>query len=119
MNALLLGGSLLGVLALAGAAHWLGLGGDARLDEAQARALLEEQGFVPAELVLDRAGLAALARDDAGRVMIVRRHGAHFVAHDVRETASARLDQRFLTLGRTTLDLGGAAADWAAKLRTV
>lgn len=119
MNWLLLGGSLLGVLALAGAARWLGLGGDARLDEATARELIEEQGFDATELVLDRAGLAALARDGQGRVTIVRRHGAHFVAHPVADTGSARLDHRFLSLGAVTLDLGEDAGVWAAKLRTV
>jgi hypothetical protein len=119
MNWLLLGGSLLGVLALAGAAHWLGLGGDARLDEATARDLIKEQDFAIAELVLDRAGLAALARDDVDRVMIVRRHGAHFVAHPVADTANARLDHRFLTLGPATLDLGDVAGIWAARLRRV
>jgi hypothetical protein len=95
LNWIVLAGSLAGVLLLAGAAHWLGLGGDARLDEGMARALAEEQGLEPHELVLDRANMAALARDAAGRVMLIRR----------------------LTLGGTTLDLGEAAGIWAAKLR--
>lgn len=119
MNWLLLGGSLAGVLALASIAHWLGLGGDARLDAATARDLIEEQGFEAEELVVDRAGFAALARNKAGQVMIVRRHGAHFVAHPVTGTATARLDHRFLSLGSTTLDLGDDAGIWAAKLRRV
>lgn len=119
MNWLLLAGSLAGVLLLAGAAHLLGLGGDARLDGATARGLIEEQGFEPVEIALDRAGLAALARDEAGRVMLVRRHGAHFVAHRVTDSRAARLDHRFLSLGRVTLDLGDVAAIWAAKLRSL
>ena len=119
MNWLMLGGSLAAVLALAAAARWLDLGGDARLDANAANALVEEQGFVPTETVLDRAGLAALARDAAGRVMLVRRHGAHFVAHPVDDCRSARLDHRFLTIGRTTLDLGDAASIWAARLRSL
>jgi hypothetical protein len=117
LNWIVLAGSLAGVLLLAGAAHWLGLGGDARLDEGMARALAVEQGLEPHELVLDLANMAALARDAAGRVMLIRRHGAHFVALTVADTTEARLDHGFLTLGGTTLDLGEAAGIWAAKLR--
>lgn len=119
MNWLMLGGSLAAVLALAAAARWLDLGGDARLDADAANALIEEQGFIPTETVLDRARLAALARDDAGRVMLVRRHGAHFVAHSVVDARTARLDHKFLSIGPTTLDLGDAAGVWAARLRSL
>lgn len=117
MNWMVLGGSLVAVLALAGIAHWLGLGGDVRLDAETVDDLVSEQGFVATETVLDRAGMAALARDDANRVMLVRRHGAHFVAHPVADASAARLDHRFLTLGKTTLDLGDNAGIWAAHLR--
>ena len=117
MNWLMLGGSLAAVLALAAVARWLDLGGDARLDAEAANALIEEQGFAPTETVLDRAGLAALARDVSGRVILVRRHGAHFVAHPVVDARTARLNHKFLSIGATTLDLGDAAGVWAARLR--
>ncbi|MEP6784189.1 MAG: hypothetical protein ABI898_00445 [Sphingomonadales bacterium] len=117
MNWMMLVGSLVAVLALAGIAKWLDLGGDARLDADMVREFVEEQGFVPTETVLDRAGMGALVRDAEGRVMLVRRHGAHFVVHPVADFAAARLDHRFLTLGKTTLDLGDAAGVWAARLR--
>ena len=117
MNWLLLAGSLVAVLALAGVAHWLDLGGDARIDRDEAVRLAEEQGFAVADVALDRAGLAALVRDEANNFMLVRRHGAHFVAQPVRDANAARLDHRFLSLGKVTLDLGDQAGIWAASLR--
>ncbi len=117
MNWLLLAGSLAGVLALAAIARWLNLGGDARIDRDGAVRLAEEQGFAVTDIVLDRAGLAALVRNEANGFMLIRRHGAHFVAHPLRDAEQARLDHRFLSLGKTTLDLGDQAGIWAAKLR--
>jgi hypothetical protein len=117
MNWPLLIGSLVAIFALAGVARWLDLGGDARIDRDDAVRLAEAQGFEIADIALDRAGLAALVRDDAGNFMLVRRHGAHFVAHPLRDANAARLDHRFLSLGKVTLDLGDQAAIWAASLR--
>ena len=119
MNPVVLGGSLVAILLLAGAVRWLGLGGDARLDEDEVRALTEAQGFDIADLALDRAGIAALVRDRADRFMLVRRHGAHFVAQPLTGTGDVRLDHGFLTVGRTTLDLGSRASTWAASLRRI
>ena len=110
-------GSLVAVLMLAAVAHWLDLGGDARIDEQEARELAAAQGFDVVDIALDRAGLAALARDDANRFMLVRRHGSHFVAQSLAPTVVARLDHRFLSLGKVTLDLGDQAGIWAASLR--
>jgi hypothetical protein len=117
MNPILLAGSLGGVLALAGIAYWLDLGGDARIDRDGAVRLAEEQGFDVADVALDRAGLAALVRNESNAFMLIRRHGAHFVAHPVRDAGNARLDHRFLSLGKVTLDLGDQAGIWAASLR--
>jgi hypothetical protein len=117
MNWPFLAGSLVSILALAAAAHWLDLGGDARIDRDEAVRLAEEQGFAVADVALDRAGLAALVRDAANNFMLVRRHGAHFVAHPLRDAGQARLDHRFLSLGKVTLDLGDQAGVWAANLR--
>ena len=117
MNWVLLVGSLVAIFALAGVAHLLDLGGDARIDRDEAVRLAEEQGFAVADVALDRAGLAALVRDEADNFMLVRRHGAHFVAQPVRDAGQARLDHRFLSLGKVTLDLGDQAGVWAANLR--
>ena len=115
------------ILAVSWLAMKLGLGADVRLDgEDEARALARSAlcGFEPAELVIDRAGIGALARDAQGRVMLMRRHGAQFAARILDSHAFARLDRNFLTIGTgekhfepVTLDLGEQAQVWAASLR--
>jgi hypothetical protein len=122
-----LGVSLLAILALAWMARWLQLGSDVRLKhEAEARQLAEAAlpGFKAEALALDRAGIGALLRDGDGRVMLLKRHGAHFAARLLGSHANARLDRNFLTIGtgeRTfgslTLDLGDKAQSWASSLR--
>ena len=115
------------ILVVTWLARKLALGTDVRLrDEAEARALAEAAvcGFRPRELALDRAGIAALARDADGRVMLLQRHGAQFAARLLDNHAFAQLDHNFLTIGTgeryyapVTLDLGEQAAVWAASLR--
>ena len=122
-----LGASLAAILLLAWLSRWLGLGRDVRLQgEAEARLLAQAAlcGFVAAELAIDRAGIGALLRDQQGRVMLLRRHGAHFAARLLDSHAFARLDHNFLTVGtgevrfgQITLDLGDQAAVWASSLR--
>lgn len=121
------GASLLAILALAWVALRLGLGGDARIrDDAHLRELADEalHGFDPVEVAIDRAGLAAIARDAEGRIMLLRRHGAHFASRLLDGHAHVRLDRNFLIVGTSdrrfgevTLDLGDAAPTWAASLR--
>ena len=83
MNPLIqLGLSLAAVLFMAAVAWWLKLGGDARIrNEQEATALADQAicGFKPVAIALDRAGIGALLRDGAGRQMLIRRNGAHFV----------------------------------------
>lgn len=127
MNWLLLAGSLAGVLGLALAAHWLGLGDEPRItDEEHARQLADEAhcGFAPVEVAVDRAGQGALLRDADGRHMLIRVHGNHFVARFIEQPLDARLDRKLLTLstsermfGAITLELGDDAARWASGLR--
>ncbi|MEP7221344.1 MAG: hypothetical protein ABI673_01610 [Novosphingobium sp.] len=122
-----LGGSLVAILILAWFARLLGLGGDVRLssaDEAKELARAALCGFDPVEVGLDRAGIGALLRDRQGRVMLLRRHGAHFAARMISDHHGARLDRNFLTLsaddarfGTITLDLGAEAGAWAGSLR--
>ena len=71
--------SLVAILALAGLAWWLKLGGAPRLDseEAVRRAAGEvEDGFNPVAIALNVE--AALARDAQGRIMVIKRHGNRF-----------------------------------------
>ena len=125
--AIQLAGSAVLILGVSWLAHKLALGADVRLrDEAEACALAEAAlcGFRPREVALDRAGIAALARDAEGRVMLLQRHGAQFAARLLDVHADARLDRNFLTIGTgerfyapVTLDLGDQAQVWAASLR--
>ena len=122
-----LGASLVAILFLAWLARRLELGGDTRIrDEAHARALAEEAicGFEPVEIILDKARIAALMKDAAGRHLLIRRHGAQFAARLLDGHARSRLDQNFLTIGtgeksfgQVTLNLGPDAQYWAAGLR--
>ncbi len=123
---MLLIGSLIAVLLLAWAAKAMGLGGDVRLDQDTALHIATEEGFRPSAVIVDRAGIAAIARDAAGQHMLIRRHGVNFVTRVLSAPLDARLDQKLLTLGtgepafgRITLDLGDQAAIWAAGLRAV
>ncbi|MGV2497718.1 hypothetical protein [Pelagerythrobacter aerophilus] len=122
-----LGGSLLAILALAGLAWKLRLGGDLRIrNEAHARELAEEAvyGFEAVDVAIDRSGHAALLRDAGDRVLLLRRHGAHFAARLLTDHTHARLDRNLLVVGtaerrfgEVTLDLGAQAQYWAASLR--
>ena len=122
-----LAGSIAGVLALAFICTRLGLGSDVRIaGEDHARRLAAEAvcGFEVEDLALDKAGIGALLRDTRGRVMLLRRHGAHFAARLLDSHAFARLDRNFLTIGTgektfgsVTLDLGDKAQVWASSLR--
>ena len=131
MSALLakLGISLLAILALAGIARLLKLGGDVRIrDEDHARDIADDLvcGFEAVDVALDRAGMGALLRDAQGRQLLIRRHGAAFAGRLLDANVDARLDQEFLTIGTSdrhfgaiTLYLGEAAASWAAGLRSL
>ena len=128
-QALQFGGSLAAILALAWLARRLGLGGDPRLrDPDEARRLAGEAlcGFEAQEVALDRAGIGALLRDSAGRIMLLRRHGVHWVARLLDSHAGVRLDRSFITIatgdrtfGAITLDLGDRAQAWASSLRRI
>jgi hypothetical protein len=120
-------GSLIAILVLAWLARRIGLGGDPRIHDAdEARSLADDAicGFDAQDVVVDRAGIGALARDALGRVLLIRQHGSHFAARQLTSHAGVRLDGRFLTIatddrrfGKVTLDLGDQAQVWAASLR--
>lgn len=126
MNWALLAGSLAAVLLLAWSANVMGLGGDVRLTRDVALRITDEADFQPVDLIIDRTGIAAIARDAGGQHMLIRRHGVNFVTRMLHQPLDARLDQKLLTLGtgerafgRITLDLGDQAAVWAAGMRAI
>jgi len=119
--------SLAMVVALYLLSRVLRLGGDVRIADAAHAAQLAEAaltGFRAHDITLDRARIGALVRDREGRVLLIRRHGARFVASELTSHAGIRLDRHTLTLetgdrkfGTLTLDLGTDAQVWAASLR--
>ena len=125
--AIQLAASIVLILLVSWLALALKLGNDVRLKgEAEARELAQTAvcGFDPVDLALDRAGIGALLRDDRGRILLIKRHGAHFAARLLDSHADARLDRNFLTIGsgertfgQVTLDLGDKAQVWAGSLR--
>lgn len=125
-------GSLVAILALAGIAWWLKLGGAPRLDSADAvaRAAGEvEDGFVPADIACDAAGAGALARDAAGRIILIRRHGNRFAgrvltqaaraaARDQKGEGTIRIDCGEPRFGPTILAIPDAGA-WADAINRI
>lgn len=98
-------GSLVAILALAGLAWWLRLGGSPLLDsdEAVRRAAGEvEDGFIPVAIARDAQGLAALAADAQGHIMVIKRHGNRFAGRIVEAGARAAL---WRDPGRTALEV--------------
>lgn len=94
-------GSLAAILALAGLARWMKLGGAPRLASAAdvARAASEvEDGFTPVACACDAAGAAALARDAAGRIMVIRRHGNRFAGRVLGPGAAAQASGTAITV---------------------
>ena len=87
-------GSLVAILALAGLACWMKLGGAPRLasDEEVRRAAGEvEDGFTHVAMACDADGAAALARDAEGRIMVIKRHGNRFAGRVLGPQAKAVL----------------------------
>jgi hypothetical protein len=98
-------GSLVAILALAGLAWWLRLGGSPLLDsdEAVRRAAGEvEDGFIPVAIARDAQGLAALAADAQGHIMVIKRHGNCFAGRIVEAGARTAL---WRDPGRTALEV--------------
>lgn len=119
--------SLLAIVLVWLLVRYLGLGGDPRIrDEQTARRLAGEAlfGFSAVDVAVDRAGIGALLRDAEGRVMLLRRHGAHFAGRLLDQGTMAQLNRNFLTVapgdrwfGAVTLDLGQQAQVWAGSFR--
>jgi len=87
------GGSLIAILVLAGIAWALKLGGKPKLhDDADVARVADEaeDGFVAGRFSISRDGAAALARDQAGRIMVIKRHGNRFVGRTLNSRARCR-----------------------------
>ncbi len=98
-------GSLVAILLLAWLAGKLGLGGAPKLDSDDAVRQAAEQaddGYTPVSIARDSTGRAALARDAANKIMVLRPHGSHIAGRILGAGASARLWQ---DRGYTTLEV--------------
>lgn len=122
-----LGASVAAVLFVVWLVGRMGLGADPRIEDAAHAIRLAEEaetGFGGIEVARDRAGFAAIVRNAAGRMMLVRAHGNFFAARPVDAATVGRLDKDFLTLtmpektfGSVTLQLGKDAGMWASRMR--
>lgn len=86
MNWLVLAGSLVAILLLAGIAHVLRLGHDVRIaspQEAAAAAETALAGFEVVNVVVGTDGGGALAIGEDGRLAAVKRHGARAAVREV------------------------------------
>jgi hypothetical protein len=125
-------GSLVAIIALAGLAWWLKLGGSPTLttsDDVRRAAGEVADGFAPVAESRDAAGRSALARDGAGRIMVIKRHGNRFAGRILGPDAAANLwrDQGTTALevdcgearfGKVFLDLPDAQT-WAEAINRV
>ena len=104
------GGSLLAILALAWIAARLKLGNDDPIrDEAHAADLAGGvvHGFLPVETAIGADGRSAIMRDTEGRVVLLRRHGAHFAGRLLAYTATARANDGILHIDTGERRFGG------------
>ncbi|HVF92867.1 MAG TPA: hypothetical protein VM900_00980 [Sphingomonas sp.] len=116
MNWLVLGGSLVAILALAGVAWALKLGRVERIGSPEEAAEAAEQclaGFATVGAVVGADGSGALAVTDDGRVAVMKRHGARIAVrevtwHAVRSTPAGIVvetgERRFGTVAITGVD---------------
>ena len=85
-----LAASLVAILLLAGAAHLLRLGRDAKIGSPQEAAAAAEAalaGFEAVEAVVGADGAGALAVGADGRLAAIKRHGARAAVREVKWTA--------------------------------
>ena len=88
--------SLAAIIVLAWIARKFGLGRDIRIQDAQhAQRLADEVvcGFVAQKFALDESGRAALLRDSANRIILLKLHGAQFAGRLLGPGSSARVWQ--------------------------
>jgi hypothetical protein len=120
-------GSLLAVGAIVAIAWRLRLGGGGATltSEAEVGELADNAicGFAAAEVVLDAQGKGALLRDEEGRILMLRPHGAHFAARLLDRESTVNRAGPILTIatGEATfaparLNLGDTAEAWDERI---
>ena len=125
-QALQLIGSLAAILVLAGIAWALKLGRSTRIEDVQhAMALARDadSSFEPVEAAVSHDGVCAIIADAAGRIMVLRSHGAQFAGRVLEPGSTTQVESHTLTVtpadrryGPVTLDLGDQAQAWAARI---
>ena len=86
-------GSLIAILVVAALVVLLKLGGKPVFkDDADVKIAANEveDGFEPERTSIARGGQAALAREEAGRIMVIKRHGNKFAGRILSAQASAK-----------------------------
>ena len=86
------GGSLVAIFALFLLARWLKLGGKPKLSTEEGVRMAAGEvidGFETAACALDDKGLAALARDNSDRIILIKRHGNKFAGRLLDDRANA------------------------------
>ncbi len=85
-----------------------------------------DTAFEPETALPSSDGTAALVADHAGRVMVLRRHGAQFAARILGPGATATRADTILTVnpgdrrfGPVTLDLGDEAQAWESRINAL
>ena len=121
-----LGGSLVAILVLAAIAWALGLGRGPEIEDSEDAMRLAREAdssFVPCEAHVAEGGDGAILADGQGRIMVLRRHGAHFAARMLERGATARIEGSDLVVspadprfGQVTLAIGDKAHTWAARI---
>ncbi|MEO0698206.1 MAG: hypothetical protein AAFY81_00640 [Pseudomonadota bacterium] len=111
-------GSLIAIFALAGLAVLLKLGGRPKLTDASGVAHAAGEvvdGFAPVRSSIARDGAAALAKDETGRIIVIKRHGNKFAGRILTNAASVReevdaliVDPHETQFGRVRLTLSDA-----------
>jgi hypothetical protein len=96
----LLGGSLAAILLLAMTAYLLRLG-SARLNDVSEACEVAERTFADFDADrawLDSEGAGAIVRGRDGSHVLVRRHGAHFIARRLESSAAIAVDGRKIVI---------------------
>lgn len=106
---LIYGGSLVAILFVAGLTLALGLGRGAVLanHKQAARAAGEvHDGFAASESAIGHDGKTAVLRDNAGRFVVLKVHGAHFAGRVLDANASAEARDGVLTINASETRFG-------------
>ncbi|ABC64870.1 hypothetical protein [Erythrobacter litoralis] len=101
MEPLQIVGSLVAILALAGLAMWLKLGGSPRIDSEETARLAADEavdGFAAIRFGIDTDGRGALLEDGAGRILLLKPHGNQFAGRVLGPTAKAHMQSGVLTV---------------------